>query len=573
MAPDMHENSSHASASSAREARTAVVKRPVRKRTQAEGFENLNSVCKGIAVAALVIVIGIGMFSRFYVARFGYLRSTAAMEQGNIAEQLRNGKGFTTTIGHPLGLDKTAGANRWDDLSYNPLYPLSLSIFFRIRGGGDSSIALFNGLVQFAAGLLVYLIGANLRGPRTGILAVLLYCCSIEAISTALQGTGLTLTAFLVTLGVWLAIKTRRRLETPGGMGMLWAALTGLALGLAYLSGGMAVLLIIPVAVLVAAGQRNRWPVAGVVLAAFIITLVPWTARNLAKTGTLSPRLTQYKLLTRTQTYPGGTILQKLPGEAPTPLAFVLSHPGEMGLKFVAGAAALYRDIPAFVNSYLFPFVLLFGFLAGGGSIGRRLWGAVLGMLLLQAATACLYGFDAETLQILMPAGTSLAAAAIAALASTHIGQFKWRVALAGLVLIVVAIPYAASLSMGGKTEPLTSVRNLAPLKLFVSPEALVCTDVPVVLTWYTGIPSVMLPDKILGVNDLAAKGADPDYIYLSADLLLGPPTAWNRRDISDEEKLVLGRPFGLSSKDIPPVFERRIKRASGVRVEKVPTK
>lgn len=549
----------------------AVVVRNGSRRGQAQGVESLNQLCKSVAVAAVLVVFGIGMFSRFYAARFNYLTTTSAMEQGEIAQQLRGGHGFTTRIGRPLGLDKPAGKGAWYDVAYNPLYPLALSIFFRIRGGGDSSVALFNGLVQFAAGLLVYLLGVQLRGPRTGILAVLLYFCGIEAISTALDGTGLTLTAFFVTLGLWLALRTRSGQDSaPGRRGLLWAAFTGVAFGLAYLSGGMSVLLVLPAAVLASGERPRRWAAAGIVLAAFCLVLLPWVGRNLIQTHTLSPRLIQYKLIAFTQTYPAGSIFQELPGRAPDPVSFAFTHPGEMARKFLSGVAVLYRQVPSFLNTYLFPLVLLFGLLAGPGTAGRRLWGTVMAMLLLQSAVACLYDFDAETLRVLLPAGVSLAAAAIAALATAHLQRPMWRAVAVAAALAVVVFPYGASLAIGGdNTREAAVVRGIAPLKAFLASDALVATDVPAAVTWYTGISTVMLPTKIAGVNDLAARGADPDYIYLSARLLMGPPTDWNRRSITEEERRIVGTPLGLSDKNVPPVFERRAKRAPGVQVER----
>lgn len=551
--------------------RVVTVARVRSKRSRSDGFEGIESLCKAVALAALLVVIGVGMFSRFYVARFTYLPTISAMEQGDIAEQLRAGHGFKTRIGRPLGLDKPAGKGLWEDVTYNPLYPIALAVFFKVRGAGDASVALFNGLVQFATGLLVYLIGVQLRGPRTGVFALLLYYCSIEAISTALDGTGLTLTAFLATLGLWLALRTRALLASGAPRGLLWSALCGAAFGLAYLSGGMTVLLIIPAALLVSVGQQRRWQAAGVVIAAFAVVLLPWVVRNLATTQTLSPRIVQYKLMMLTTTYPAGSVLQELPGRTPDPLTFAVTHPKEMAVKFVTGAAALYRQVPSFLNSYLFPFVLLFALVAGPGTPGRRLWGTVLAMVLLQAAVACLYDFDAESLRILMPAGICLGAAAIAGLAKAHLRRAGLQIAAAGLTIAVVVFPYAASLALGGENPQTqaTTVRFLAPLKTFLSSDALVATDVPAALTWYTGVPSVMLPTKITGVNDLAARGADPDYIYLSARLLMGPPTDWNRRNITDEERRIIGTPLGLSDKNIPPVFERRAKRAPGVQIEK----
>lgn len=98
--------------------------------------ERMNLYARSVAVGTLIALIGIGVFGRFYTARFNGLVTTTAMEVGEIAQNLRHYNSYSTRVVEPLALSYvTPGASgAVPEMRHQPLYPVMLSALFRIRG-------------------------------------------------------------------------------------------------------------------------------------------------------------------------------------------------------------------------------------------------------------------------------------------------------------------------------------------------------------------------------------------------------------------------------------------------------
>ncbi|MGC9320435.1 MAG: ArnT family glycosyltransferase, partial [Armatimonadota bacterium] len=232
--------------------------------TRAEGpprdlTERMNLYAKSIAIGVLIALIGVGAFGRFYSARFNGLVSTQAMEVADIAQQLRFNRGFSTRVVRPLALSyATPDADGTvPETRHQPLYPLLVSLLFRVRGGGDASMAMFNGLMLLLTGWVIYAIGRMAWDKPVGLLATAIYFVSIDAIGQALTATSASLAGLLVTVAIWAALRNRMsakeedETQDAGARGsLMWCAVLGGAFGLAWLSGSTAAMLIIPLAIL-----------------------------------------------------------------------------------------------------------------------------------------------------------------------------------------------------------------------------------------------------------------------------------------------------------------------------------
>lgn len=562
-------------------ATTSVVVRSGRPRRAAargfEGFAKIERFCKTSAVAALVLVIGVGCFGRFFSTRFGYLENPIAIEQAEIARHLRSGDGFTTSVGYLPILEMKAGDGGWIAGGYHPLYPIVLSGFFRVRGGSDRGVALLNGLVHLATGLLVYLLALELRGQRTAILAVLLYYVSLEAIGTALSATGLTLTAFFLSLSVLLALKCRAA-QAPSGptrlrAARLFAALTGASAGCAYLSGGLSLLLAVPLAWLAASVRERRRETWALVCGAFVLVIAPWVVRNIVVSGTLAPVLAQYQLIAGTPAFPGSSILTKLPRELPEPITWALTHPGQIAAKLLSGAVSSYRNVPSFVNLYLFPFLILFGLGAAASQARRAVWVAFLAMGGIQLFTALLYNVTPDLIEfdVFMPLGLCLASVAVAAVVAERIPQPAWRyLAVFGLV-ILTSFPYATSL-LGGR-NPAYAAWSMSPLSVYLADDALIGTDAPAPAAWYSGRRAVMLPPDPADLPKLKEYGFDPDYVFLTGGVAADPKNPWaqvafasGRGDAKAQELIGKRISYTINLGDVT-IYQRRDKRGKGVEI------
>lgn len=567
---------------------STVVVRSARPRKTAvrgfEGFSRIEQFCKSLAVAAVIVVIGIGCFSRFYAARFAYLDNPIAMEQAEIAKHLRSGDGFTTSIGYLPMLDMKADGGRWVASTYHPMYSLLLSGFFRVRGASDRGVALFNGLAHLATGLLIYLVAVHLRGRRTAILAVLLYYVSIEAIGTALSSTGLTFAALFLTLGIWSALKSRaaQLAPEPGQLrnARLWSVLTGFSVGMAYLCGGLCVLLVIPITWLAVANRQRRKETWALICGTFLLVIAPWVVRNLVVSGTLTPVLSQYQLMAGTPSYPGSTLLNAFPDELPNPVVWAFTHPAEMAGKLFTGSVSAYRAVPSFINIYLFPFLVLFGLGVAPSDTGRSVWRVLLVMLGLQLFTALLYNVTADLIEldVFLPLGLCLAATAVAAVLSTHVTRPVWRNVAALALLGLVTFPYATSL-LGTRT-PGQAAWAMTPLNVYLASDAVIGTDAPAPAAWYSGRRAVLLPRKLEDIGKLKTYGADPDYVFLTGGAARDPQNPWaqaafaSSRNDKAAQKLI-GKPivYSIASVGDIAIYERNQKRGEKVQVGARPDK
>ena len=222
--------------------------------------ERLNVFAKAAVLGVLVALIGIGSFGRFYTARFNGLVSTTAMELGDIAQQLRSGRGMSTHVIRPLALayGQPDEEGVMPEMLHAPLYPYLLSWLFRARGAGDASVAIFNGLMFLLTGWVIFAIARLLWDKIVALLAVAVYFVSVEAIGHALTASGATLAGLLLTIAIWAALRNRQALEASQGddqaaagrTPLVWPAIVGGIFGLAYLAGLTSLVLVVPLAVL-----------------------------------------------------------------------------------------------------------------------------------------------------------------------------------------------------------------------------------------------------------------------------------------------------------------------------------
>lgn len=220
-----------------------------------------------IAVAALAI-----RWVYAYAIR-DYLVQGDAMTFHLVGQGIADGRGFVeAAIGpHPPG--PTAE------------HPPGLFVFWalldKLGANGFLSHRFALGLVGVGTVILIGLIARRIGGDRLGLVAAglaavypMLWTAEGSLMSEGLYGI------FLV--GALLAALRVKDRPSPGR-----AAILGVLIGVAALTRGEAlaliVLLAIPVAVAARAAWRDRAVTYGVTLAAFLATLAPWTIYNLTR--------------------------------------------------------------------------------------------------------------------------------------------------------------------------------------------------------------------------------------------------------------------------------------------------
>jgi 4-amino-4-deoxy-L-arabinose transferase-like glycosyltransferase len=164
-----------------------------------------------------------------------------------------------------------------------PLFPLALAGVYELTGTGSQATRLEGGRMLEAglgavAVLLIALIAARLWSRRVGLLAG-----GIAAVYPPLWVAGMSLLSESLFIPLVLAaiLAALRAREEPHRL--RWAVASGALAGLAALTRGNGIVLLIPLALLVwgtpvRSLSSLRTPAA--LVAATVITLLPWTIRN-----------------------------------------------------------------------------------------------------------------------------------------------------------------------------------------------------------------------------------------------------------------------------------------------------
>jgi hypothetical protein len=160
--------------------------------------------------------------------------------------------------------------------AHPPLYPYSLAGIAWVGGRSVDAQRMLGVCAGTATVLVVGLIATRLGGRRAGLVAALLCAAYPTFIAADAALMSETLFALLVACAVLQAL---RQLESPSAVGM---ALLGASIGAAALTRSEGLLLVPAALALALLARPRRQPAlrAAVLLAATLVLIGPWVARN-----------------------------------------------------------------------------------------------------------------------------------------------------------------------------------------------------------------------------------------------------------------------------------------------------
>ncbi len=252
------------------------------------------------------IVAGITLMLAYQTFQFRGLLSEEAMETGHLARQIAEGRGFTTLFIRPFHiylLEKHEGehrelALRQPEIGQAPLYPYLLGNVFRLTGtkydfptgqtffqfGPDAKMCVVSELLLLLSVLVFYLTARRVVERRIAVVSsvILLLCNALW--QYAIECTSFHLLFLLFNLLVYAVV----RFDEAGKRwtSSLWMAVSGLVLGVGFLTQYRFGILILPLLCFIgfSAGQRRVGNMALVVIL-FGAIITPWVHRNLEVTG------------------------------------------------------------------------------------------------------------------------------------------------------------------------------------------------------------------------------------------------------------------------------------------------
>ena len=300
----------------------------------------------------VLFVLGIGVLVLVvFVAKFDSLSDVNAVDYAQIARNVAEGKGFTTSAVTPLALALVGKGQETPDISRPPLWVSTLALAMRIGGANDRVVVFVSILFLLLTLILVYALARMFFDDGVGIYAVAITAISTGLMVQALTGLETTFLAFLITIlfGVLLLHGRSER-----GMANFWPLLSGLLLGLCFLVR-YECLAIVPAILLywLFAGKEKRWSRMWLTIGTFVVVAVPWVIRTDMITQRLAGSTQSYELIMQTVAHPGQTLYRQFTEIPPLPLSVMIDHPLQMLVKFNEGIRTAYAGFPQLLNMSL----------------------------------------------------------------------------------------------------------------------------------------------------------------------------------------------------------------------------
>lgn len=533
-----------------------------------------------VVKSGLYLLAVLGVMLLYTASQFHGLREAEAMDHAQLARNLSQRGRLVTQCIRPASMwylienspRHNPMINQHPDIVHAPLWPATLAAAFkasrisfptervpRIYPPEQWIVIPLCHVFTLLTGLLVYLLGTKMFDGRTGLLAVTMYFLSDTVWSESISGLATPLATFLATASFYLAFiaAVNHEEDKPRRAWILPLAGSLVLCVLAFLTRYAAVVLAPALALFIGFTLRRRrgWAWALGFLILFLVGISPWLARNVAVSG--GPLgLAPYTALNDSRLFEGNNFERTL---APTLSAGRVMS--ELQAKLLKSFARYYGSQLRVVGDGLFIclFLTAFFYRFARNPVHLLRWAMGLGILLLLAVGA-LYG-DAtiRLLRMFWPLIIIYGLAFFFILLDRlqlRIRLFNLAVTtlfilLGVLPLLVTMMPPRSGIPYPPYFHPF--IMNVSGM---MSPDELLCTDMPWATAWYGNRNSLLLPatlDEFYEINDYNKRISGLYFTTITRDkpyargLLTGADRTWFpvlEGRIPPDFPLTQGRPY-----------------------------
>lgn len=495
----------------------------------------------------------------YTATQFRGLKEAEAMDQAQLGRNLMQRGKLITQFIRPASMwyliehspQQNPQMREHPDIVHPPVYPAILAAGFKLMGGAFTDekaartfppeqwvVVPVNLLFTVATGLLVFLLARRLFDPRVALLAITLFFLSDATWSLAISGTGISVATCWVALAIYTALlaSTRRADAASRWPGLVAVVFCALFSALAFLTRYGAVVVVPALALYLGWSARQR---KGLVVTLYLVLvallIAPWLYRNYQVSGGLLG-LAPYTALNGQD-----PVLENLFERT---LAQNL-HVGEvlttLQAKLLTGLAALYRgELRTVGDGLLSAFFLTTFFYSFAREHVRRLRWCVALAIALWMVVAALYGASAvKLLNLFWPVVILYAVAFFYILLDRmQIRIPLLRMAVTGAFLALGALPLVLTLlpPRAGVPYPPYFPPYISHVCRMLTPDELLCTDMPWATAWYGQRNSLLLPgtlDEFYEINDYTKRVSGIYFTTITRDreyvrtLLTGSFRSW----------------------------------------------
>jgi hypothetical protein len=521
--------------------------------TNPKGIQNLvHSIDQGHLVPIIRIGVFVGLIVTltllYLFVQFRGLSSSTAMDQAQIARNIAAGRGISTQYIRPLAIWQLEKAGKgiptenFPDFFQSPLNPIVNALPLKLIQSswkltptdliyiGDRMIAATAILFFLLSVGVWYLVGLRLFDKKLSLLGCAMLLLTDLMWQFSLSGLPQMLLLLLFSVAVWLTLKAmEKRTEFVPSLALLFGV--GLIFGLMILAHGAIFWIFLAWLVFALFYFQPRGIAALVALAAVMLIVLPWIARNYSVCG--NPfGLAGYELVAPTNTSESG-FLRSLSG--PPSLSemrplnrlknAVFTHSNQifpfLGMNVVAMAffvSLMHRFKQPTTAIFRWAVVLMwlgaFGGMALCG-VGDEVSSNQLHVLFIP-----LFIFYGLAFLLVLLSRLELPIPAV-------------RVFFLSLLVFLVALPLMATLFSGrtvGIQWPPYVPPFIAVLGDWYGEKEILASDMPWAVAWYANRKSVLLPKSVKDFNRIS------DYRVLGESLtgLYLTPVTGNKRLFSD---------------------------------------
>ena len=491
-----------------------------------------------VSATLLVFVLSAAGLVAYQRSQFNMLVYADAVDNAQIARNLAEGRGFTTSSLRPSSLSLNPKLDRPPELRRPPLGPLTEAFFFLSRKPTDRVASYYSCCFFLLTLLSTWRFAVAVFGWQTACLGTLALALNQSLLGAAISGMPLTLASWLFVLlchGLWKHHERFCERQDPdlaqprAGERARHAFWTGVLLGLCCLTYYV-FLAAVPVALVYIAvlhPKRRRLVPTALFLCGFLLCFGPLLARNWRATGAVGLGVAPMELSMFTEYAPEYTRHRQFGTARSTGVGFVVEHPKAVVRKLIREGLSLYDRVPALPTATLFGLFLVSLFYREEGQRSyRAVRQFVCWTFALMCLTVCAVHANPQLFVLFVPvvivgAVQFLRDLCASVLSGTSLGRWPIPQAHQGAavtlaILLLAAAPSLVAVFVGVPPEPNPSKPDFALIGTHCGKGDLIVTDVPWSVAWYAQRTALWMPVDPETLEKDAPRAGGDRWLYLS---------------------------------------------------------
>ncbi|MFH0948006.1 MAG: glycosyltransferase family 39 protein [Elusimicrobiota bacterium] len=314
-----------------------------------------SDLLKSITVVFLLEVIAVLGVTSIFDMNILFPRADDAADYAQIAQQITNGKGFTSRTMNLPGIAYLHEKNYlyekdWPSILRFPLPSLIMAGLFFILKDWGLAISMYSCIFYLLSIPAVFLLSKKLFNIKTAIISSIIFTFNVQVFGASCVGMTEPCSTFLLLILIFMLIKSTSN--------NLFYYLSGITLGLFYLNRYTALIFLIPIIIFIyLSNHKSKYSNILKFFFSFFAVIFPWLLRNyLLCNDPFFSLGAIVGLLGRTRWFPE---MFNEPCYI-SPVMFILMHPKEFIVKWIIQFGHFFEIFPQIGDLYyIFPFFFI----------------------------------------------------------------------------------------------------------------------------------------------------------------------------------------------------------------------